>query len=33
VPYIIDNLSPLWAKRHQAWHDMVANSVVVDLRP
>jgi uncharacterized RDD family membrane protein YckC len=33
VPYIIDSLSPLWDKRRQSWHDKVAHSVVVDLKP
>jgi len=33
VPYVIDNLSPLWANRRQTWHDKVVHSVVVDLRP
>ncbi|HZU80308.1 MAG TPA: RDD family protein [Acidimicrobiales bacterium] len=33
VPVIINYLSPLWDKRRQAWHDHVAHSVVVDLRP
>lgn len=33
VPYIIDNLSPLWDKRRQAWHDKAAGTIVVDLRP
>jgi uncharacterized RDD family membrane protein YckC len=31
VPGVINGLSPLWDKRRQAWHDHVANSVVVDL--
>jgi uncharacterized RDD family membrane protein YckC len=30
VPYLIDNLSPLWDARRQAWHDKVVHSVVVD---
>jgi uncharacterized RDD family membrane protein YckC len=33
VPYLLDNLSPLWNGRNQAWHDRVAHSVVVDLGP
>ena len=33
VPYLIDNLSPLWDKRRQAWHDKVAGSIVIDLKP
>jgi uncharacterized RDD family membrane protein YckC len=33
IPYILDNLSPLWDKRRQAWHDKTAHSVVIDLRP
>ena len=33
VPYIIDSLAPLWDKRRQAWHDKVAHSIVVDLKP
>jgi uncharacterized RDD family membrane protein YckC len=33
VPYVIDSLAPLWDGRRQAWHDKVARSVVVDLRP
>jgi len=32
IPYVIDNLSPLWDARHQAWHDKVVNSVVVEVR-
>jgi uncharacterized RDD family membrane protein YckC len=31
IPYIIDNLAPLWDMRNQAWHDKTARSVVVDL--
>jgi uncharacterized RDD family membrane protein YckC len=31
VPYLLDNLAPLWNGRNQAWHDRVAHSVVVDL--
>jgi uncharacterized RDD family membrane protein YckC len=30
IPYIIDNLSPLWDGRRQAWHDHVVHSVVVE---
>jgi uncharacterized RDD family membrane protein YckC len=30
IPYLIDNLSPLWDTRRQAWHDKVVRSVVVD---
>ena len=26
----LDNLSPLWDARRQAWHDKVVHSVVVD---
>jgi uncharacterized RDD family membrane protein YckC len=33
VPYILDSLAPLWDGRRQAWHDKVAHSVVVDLKP
>lgn len=33
VPYLIDNLSPLWDARRQAWHDKLAHSVVVDRNP
>ena len=33
IPYILDNLSPLWDARRQAWHDHVVHSVVVDHRP
>jgi uncharacterized RDD family membrane protein YckC len=33
VPYVLDNLAPLWTKRRQAWHDSVIGSVVVDLSP
>jgi uncharacterized RDD family membrane protein YckC len=33
VPYLIDSLCPLWDKRRQAWHDKVARTVVVDLKP
>lgn len=33
IPYIIDNLSPLWDTRRQAWHDKVVHSVVVDRNP
>jgi uncharacterized RDD family membrane protein YckC len=31
IPYLLDNLAPLWNGRNQAWHDRVAHSVVVDL--
>ena len=30
IPYLLDNLSPLWDTRRQAWHDKVVHSVVVD---
>jgi uncharacterized RDD family membrane protein YckC len=33
VPYLVDSLAPLWDRRRQAWHDKVAHSVVVDLKP
>jgi uncharacterized RDD family membrane protein YckC len=33
IPYILDNLSPLWDARRQAWHDKVVSSVVVETRP
>ena len=33
IPYIIDNLSPLWDSRRQAWHDHVVHSVVVERNP
>jgi uncharacterized RDD family membrane protein YckC len=33
IPYILDSLAPLWDGRRQAWHDKVAHSVVVDLKP
>ena len=33
IPYVIDNLSPLWDGRRQAWHDHVVHSVVVDRTP
>jgi uncharacterized RDD family membrane protein YckC len=33
IPYFLDSLAPLWDARRQAWHDKVAHSVVVDLRP
>jgi uncharacterized RDD family membrane protein YckC len=33
VPYVVDSLAPLWDRRRQAWHDKVARTVVVDLRP
>jgi uncharacterized RDD family membrane protein YckC len=31
IPYVIDNLSPLWDSRRQAWHDKVVHSVVVEV--
>jgi uncharacterized RDD family membrane protein YckC len=30
IPGVINALSPLWDRRRQAWHDKVANSVVVN---
>jgi uncharacterized RDD family membrane protein YckC len=33
IPYLIDNLSPLWDSRRQAWHDKVVHSVVVERSP
>jgi uncharacterized RDD family membrane protein YckC len=33
VPYLVDSLAPLWDPRRQAWHDKLAHSVVIDLRP
>lgn len=33
IPYLLDSLAPLWDARRQAWHDKVARSVVVDLKP
>ncbi|HUZ43810.1 MAG TPA: RDD family protein [Acidimicrobiales bacterium] len=33
LPYVLDSLSPLWDARRQSWHDKVARSVVIDLRP
>ena len=33
IPYIVDSLAPLWDRRRQSWHDKVAHSVVVDLKP
>jgi uncharacterized RDD family membrane protein YckC len=33
IPYIIDSLAPLWDGRRQSWHDKVAHTVVVDLKP
>ena len=33
IPYLIDNLSPLWDGRRQAWHDHVVHSVVVERKP
>jgi uncharacterized RDD family membrane protein YckC len=32
VPYIVDNLAPLWDQRRQSWHDKVARTIVVELR-
>ncbi len=32
IPYVLDNLSPLWDARRQAWHDKVVRSVVVETR-
>jgi len=32
IPSILDNLTPLWDRRHQAWHDRAVRSVVVDLQ-
>jgi uncharacterized RDD family membrane protein YckC len=32
IPYVLDNLSPLWDARRQAWHDKVVHSVVVETR-
>jgi len=32
IPYLLDNLSPLWDARRQAWHDKVVHSVVVETR-
>jgi uncharacterized RDD family membrane protein YckC len=31
IPYVLDNLSPLWDSRRQAWHDKIVRSVVVDV--
>lgn len=33
IPYVLDNLSPLWDKRRQAWHDHIVRSLVIDIRP
>jgi len=33
IPYVLDNLSPLWDMRRQAWHDHIVRSVVVDRSP
>jgi uncharacterized RDD family membrane protein YckC len=33
VPFIVDSLAPLWDRRRQAWHDKVARSIVIDLKP
>lgn len=33
IPFILDSLAPLWDKRRQSWHDKVAGTIVVDLRP
>jgi uncharacterized RDD family membrane protein YckC len=33
IPFLLDSLSPLWDARRQAWHDKVAHSVVIDLKP
>ncbi|MHB1445007.1 MAG: RDD family protein [Acidimicrobiales bacterium] len=33
IPYVLDSLSPLWDGRRQSWHDKLAHSVVIDLRP
>lgn len=33
IPYLLDSLAPLWDKRRQSWHDKVARTVVVDLKP
>lgn len=33
LPYVIDSLAPLWDNRRQSWHDKVARTVVVDLKP
>jgi uncharacterized RDD family membrane protein YckC len=33
IPWILDSLAPLWDRRRQAWHDKVAHSVVIDLKP
>lgn len=31
IPFLVDSFAPLWDKRHQAWHDKVVRSVVIDL--
>ncbi|MGC1237587.1 MAG: RDD family protein [Acidimicrobiales bacterium] len=33
IPFVLDSLAPLWDARRQAWHDKVAHSVVIDLKP
>jgi uncharacterized RDD family membrane protein YckC len=33
IPFILDSLAPLRDKRRQSWHDKVAGTIVVDLRP
>jgi uncharacterized RDD family membrane protein YckC len=33
IPFVLDSLAPLWDKRRQSWHDKVAGTIVVDLRP
>ncbi len=33
IPYLLDSLAPLWDVRRQSWHDKVARTVVVDLKP
>jgi uncharacterized RDD family membrane protein YckC len=33
IPYVIDSLAPLWNPRRQSWHDRVAHTIVVDLKP
>lgn len=30
IPGLLNALSPLWDRKRQAWHDKVANSVVID---
>lgn len=32
ILFIVNALSPLWDRRHQAWHDKVARTCVVSLR-